>query len=427
MKTDLPYNSYNIYTSQIWEYERNAYMRSGSQENWNEIEELYDLLQEYILAAGAEPFLKNTDITDDNHYLIDFRNHFAEKTALDFFICKGDLYDMQEPCLIKYKGTVRTDFEKLLMLKLRQYKDKLHEVKSFLQYQLKQNFKNKLDELADFLHLSFLQHPALLDERIVSLTIAWLNAQKEQTANAPKRRSKKAGQKNTYVDATVIYEDTVVVEALPAHEENEVLIKEDSAEDANLSPVNEEERASESVIGDLDGKKDDKLPGIKADEKTEDAIPEGYTQVAGDFSKEETQVYFSFLYKETDESGKPFLAEAEVREIFKYGLAIPSNPPKKRYGLHYSLKFPKSIVEYCIYRFFYKHTTSHHKKSVLKFFASYLQDFEKSLKSEKAMQTWSDNVVGTKPSRMKFALADYLPERMRVSTSHPEPQYFKGS
>ena len=414
MKTDLPYNAYNIYTSKIWEYERNSYIRSGSQENWNEIEELYDLLQEYILAAGVEPFLKYADITSDNHYLIDFRNHFAEKTALDFFICKGDLYDMQEPCLIKYKGTGRTDFEKLFMLKLRQFKDKLHEVKSFLQYQLKQNFKNKLDEFADFLHLSFLQHPALLDERIVSLTMAWLNEQKEQTAKSSKKRSKKTGQKNPYVDATVIYEDAVVVEALPAHEEHEVLLKEDSPEEANHSLVKEEHSASESRTGNFDSNKDDEQPATTAYEKSEDDIPEGYVLVAGDFSKEEVQAYFSFLYKETDESGKSFLAEAEVWEIFKYGLAIPPNPPKKRYRLHHSLKFPKSIVEYCIYRFFYKHTTSHHKKSVLKFFASYLQDFEKSLKSEKAMQTWSDNVVGKKPSRMKFALTDYLPERMRV-------------
>ena len=136
--------------------------------------------------------------------IIDFGNHFAEKTVLDFFVCRGNFYDMQEPCLIKYKETSRMDFEKLFMLKLRQFKDKLHEVKSFLKYQLKQNFKNKLDEFTDFLEMGFLQHPALVDDRIVALTGDWVNKQKEQMAKSQKKRNKKSSPKKVHDDVATI-------------------------------------------------------------------------------------------------------------------------------------------------------------------------------------------------------------------------------
>jgi hypothetical protein len=144
-----------------------------------------------------------------------------------------------------------------------------------------------------------------------------------------------------------------------------------------------------------------------------ESIPEGHQLVPGKFTKEETKEFFRFLYKEMSGDGKSFLLESEVSEMFKYGLAIPPAPPAKKYKLNCSLKFPKSIVEFGIYKFFYHHTTSEHKKDILKFFANYLIDFEKVLKSEVDMRTWSSNVVGKRPGRMKFAIGEYLPERMK--------------
>ena len=402
MKTVFPYHPYNIETSGIWNYERNAYISSRSKENWEKIEELYDLLQGFILEAGAKPFLKNSEVSPDDHYVIDFRNHFDEKTALDFFVCKGDFYDMQEPCLIKYSETRRTDFEKLFMLKLRQFKDKLHEVKSFLQFQLQQNFKNKLDVFADFLQIGFLQHPALVDERIVALTGDWANNRKEELSKSEKKRNKKTGRKNVPDDVTTII-------SLPIQDEKDVLAKNDPDADTMFLPKHEDVSTADSGIKNAENVDDYGLANTTVQEDTEGGIPKDYVVINGKFSVEETQAYFSFLYKEKDESGKPFLLEAEVQEIFKYGLAIPSKPAKKRYRLHYTLKFPKSIVEFCIYKFYTEHTKSHDKKAVLKFFASYIKDFEKALKSENDMQTWSDNVTGKRPRRMKFVPTDYLP------------------
>ena len=125
------------------------------------------------------------------------------------------------------------------------------------------------------------------------------------------------------------------------------------------------------------------------------------------------QQFFSFLYKEKSQDGKSFLTENEVKEIFKYGLAIPPSPLTKKCKLNCSLTFPKNIVEFYIYKFYSKHTTSKRKQDVLQFFAYHIVDFEKALVSEKAMQTWSGNVVGKRSPKIKFAIADYLPERFR--------------
>jgi hypothetical protein len=406
MKTDFKYHPYNIDTSDIWEYERNAYIRSSNKENWQEFEELYDLLQGYILETGVNPFLRKEELTSDNHYLKDFKNHYAEKNLLDFFVCKGDFYDMQEHCLIKYKETSPSDFEKLFMLKLRQFRDKLREVKGFLQYQLKQNFKNKLDEFTDFLRMSFLQHPGLVDKIIVGLIGEWINEQKEEITKSQRRRSKNPRKKYQY-------EEVINIEALPVHEENESCEKNDGQTGTKFSVDNEDSGQSMTKIENSELSEDYELAATNVQKNNEGGIPKGYILVEGKFSMEETRAYFSFLYKEKDESGKPFLPEADVKDLFKYGLAIPPKPPKKRYRLHSSLKFPKGIVEFCIYKFYTNHTNSHLKKDVLKFFASYIKDFEKALQSDDDMQTWSDNVTGKRPARIKFDFNNYLPERMR--------------
>ena len=147
--------------------------------------------------------------------------------------------------------------------------------------------------------------------------------------------------------------------------------------------------------------------------ETEETIQIGYKIVEGKFKKEEVQQYFSFLYKEKSKEGKTFLLENEVTEIFKHGLAIPPEPLAKKYKLNCSLKFPKNIVEYGIYTFYKEHTANHHKQDILKFFANYIEDFANALKSDNTMQTWSDNVVGKMPVKMKFEISEYLPQRFR--------------
>jgi hypothetical protein len=138
--------------------------------------------------------------------------------------------------------------------------------------------------------------------------------------------------------------------------------------------------------------------------------PEGYIPIPGKFSNAQILQYFSFLFLEKDKEGNTFLKKVEVQEMFKYGLAIPPIPLEYKYHLSCSPQFPKGIVEFCIYTFFSKHTTSHNKRLILQFFACYIADFEKALDNAKAMETWSDNVGKRRPKRMKFALVTYLPE-----------------
>ena len=139
-------------------------------------------------------------------------------------------------------------------------------------------------------------------------------------------------------------------------------------------------------------------------------VPNGYKIIEGKFSLKDIHYYFSFLYKEISEDGKPFLKEENVMEIFKYGIAIPPEPLSKKYKLNCGTKYPKNIVEYCIYTFYENYTDRNkEKKDILSFFANYFTDFEAALENKKKFQIWSNNVTGERPKLIDFDINIYLP------------------
>ena len=64
------YNPYEIDVSDIWQYERNKYLERGSHVTWEEIDELYDFVEQFFLKAEHKPFLLHSEIQGENKYLI---------------------------------------------------------------------------------------------------------------------------------------------------------------------------------------------------------------------------------------------------------------------------------------------------------------------------------------------------------------------
>lgn len=421
------FTNYSIDATDIWEYECDCY-HEGKRDK-KQIKELYEFLQNTYLLAGHEPFIERED---ESAYANGYRERYDKRTedevTWNFFVCGGKVYDMNSPCEILLTDYNHLEFQRLFILKLRQYDDGLIYTEAFLKHQLKINFKNNLASFRKFLNVSMLQYPAAIDDNIIKIIDEWfIESEKKKSEKAAKPKSKRS-KRESFVDqerpdteaTNLSLEDDTAkrtdgsnlsaaqnyTDVADDKNENQEEVKAENKSEESAQTKQEDEKPS-------DGKEESNSESLLVELETEETIPIGYRIVEGNFTKEEVQQYFSFLYKEKSNDGKPFLRENEVKEIFKYGLAIPLKPPAKKYKLNCSLTFPKNIVEFHIYKFYSKHTTSKHKQDVLKFFAYYITDFEKALLSEKDMQTWSGNVVGKRSRKIKFAIADYLPERFR--------------
>lgn len=412
------YNLYGIDAADIWQYECDSYML-GKQESTDKdsINELYEFLQQFYLAAKIEPFIQSSD---ESPYADGYRKKYKERESgavcLNFFFCAGRGYAMAHPCEVFKKDYNGLEFQRLFILKLRQYHDGLLHVDNFLRYQLKVNFKNKPADLQKFIKLSLLQYPSVIDSRITNIIDDWfLEIEKKKIAKAlkPVQKRNKAFHESESKETGAVNGDTIIQEPeIPNVCDEKQMVPEQSG-------TNNQEIISESVRADVpiaenssaEAKRDPAL--VLSESKTEDTIPEGYEPIPGNFTKEEIIHFFSFLYQEKSKEGKSFLRENELGDIFKYGLSIPPTIPEKRYKLTFSDKYPKGIIEHCIYKFVVHHTSSHDKRKVLRFFASYIIDFGNALESNRALNLWSNNVTGKRPARMTFRLSDYLPERFK--------------
>lgn len=422
------FTNYTIDATDIWEYECNCYLEGKRDKA--QLKELNWFLQDIYLLAGHKPFIDGEEESAyANGYRERYKNRTEDEVTWNFFVCGRKVYDMNSPCEILLTEHNHLGFQRLFILKLRQYGDGLIYAEAFLKHQLKRNFKNNLVSFRKFLNVSLLQYPAVIDASVIKIADEWfteIERKKNDKATKPKsKRNKRQSfdeQERTDNEATNLNleEDTTKItdnaNSMPlqnlANEisddknENQVEVKAENKSEESIETKQDDEKPS-------DGKEESNSELLPIESETGEIIPIGYRIVEGKFTKDEVKEFFSFLYKEKSKEGKTFLLENEVREIFKHGLAIPLEPPAKKYKLNCSLKFPKSIVEYGIYIFYKEHTSNHRKQDILKFFANYFEDFAKALTNDKAMQTWSDNVVGNRPAKAKFAISEYLPERFR--------------
>jgi len=419
------HKNYDIDAADIWRYEQNCYSTAiAENRNRHLINKLYEDLQDFFILAEHEPLVHVSEKNDNaNKYRKMYHNRDDNCLPIDVFMSKGHIYDMAESCKIQLTEHNAIAFQRLFILKLRQYFDGLIYLENFLIYQLKANFKNNLANFQKFIKISLRQYPDKKDNEIISVVNEWFSEMEKKAATGKAKLRPKKGKnpcdkgriekEAENADITQLLEgsqDNVNTGAKDKIHEgiNELAL---TSEVCHLNEVTREINIHELVP-------EETSPDVKSERNpvtgtllVEEALPDGYKEIDGNFSKEEIISFFSFLYKEKSKEGLTFLQESEFNEIFKYGLAIP-NIPVRKYKMNCSLIFPKSIVAFCICKFLRYHTTSHHKSKVLSFFANYIVDFEKALSGEDAFRNESSNIKGKMPAKMKFALSTYLPARL---------------
>jgi hypothetical protein len=333
------YRYFEINVSEIWENEIKNYAKQKN--SFEYYRSIYFFCRELFLANNSiKPFitLKEIDTGEtDLKYLNIYRDKLSkwenEKELIDFYVKKGDFYDMNTEFIFNLNNNNKSEFAKLFVLKLNQYKDSIFYLNDFLEFQVNKNFNGSILEFQKF---------------------------------------------KLIINSQFILDEIIGIE----------LDKFINNNNLNTESINNE---SENKIHFL-------IP------------PDSYRKIEVKFSDAQIHTFFSFLYLEKSEGGKPYLSKEEVNQMLKYGISIPEIPPQNKFKLNCSKRYPKKDIEYSIYQFYYNALENkNQKKELLEFFASYITDFEKALLSEKHMQNWSNNITGKISSKMKFKLDKYSP------------------
>lgn len=317
-------------------------------------------LKKVVINANMKPFFsKNqTSNTDSSYYekYVRFEADFNEKTIPDFFIHNEDIYDLEEPCIVRRNMIEENVFQRLFVIKLLEIVQAKGNINQFLDLQLYDNFYGDKEEFGQSL-LSMLSKDSncYLSPAIASEIQQWI---------------KRNNLSDLHKMLGSIPEDQLI-------------------EDNETNYVQLEQR--------LKYKKDIEIKGL--------------------MSLEEIKHYFSFLYKEVIDRNKPtmcgpFLTEEAVKQIFANGLIIPAIPLEEKFKLKTELRFPKKIVDFAIHKFMALHSiTKRDKADYLLFFGSYLEDYQDALSSTESLKTMGSNISGRRSSRDKIKWEKYIPAK----------------
>lgn len=382
------YKYFKIDAKDIWEYERNYY--NLVDKNWNFISNLYELIQEVFIQSGASPIQeipKNPDGGTKSR--IEAYNNFDERNlVLDFFIRGNKLYDLNISCLLdKEKIDIRI-YQYFFACKLRQYNGDISSVFLFLDYHFKKTFKKNKKAVIKFLEAVLLQHNKLFTTEVSKVAYKWMQERiiflEDKTVETSK----------------VTYEHIIPKLPISAIVSNqEILLSKNQPEESDADlPV--------LIKPEID-------EGIKHLE-FEPSVPKDYHYYKGKLHDSEVQEFFSFLYLAKDKENQSYLKKEEVENIFQYGIAIPPVGKTVRYKLNTGGARNKKIVLYAIYVFYnnYKFNVSG-KRLILRFFASYIEDFAFALLNEEEMEKLSKYMTGERPSKNFFNLEKYVPVRLQ--------------
>ena len=335
---------------------------------------LFKYLQEIFLSAEIKPFISYPPSEDNELYYEKYRRlelenseqDFIENGIPDFFSHNKDFYDLNTTLNCNFEKVGNKIFSPFFLLKLLEIESENLSIDDFLNFQVYDNFYGDKDHLAGFLYhlLANTGNYRLLPETTGNI-YQWISKNVPENSTSP----------------NYFFNDLTITDNLLIADEND--INDLSAEPESLSTISDEKENTDFKI-------------------------------EGHFTNDEIKKYFSFLYLEKSCDKKPFLKEEEVNEIFKNGLVIPATPPSKKYKLNCDPRFPKKIIDHCIYIFFTKHSNSQRDKSqYFKFFGSYLEDYKPALESTDSLKKLMSNITGEKSNKIKFNITNYLPERFR--------------
>ena len=133
----------------------------------------------------------------------------------------------------------------------------------------------------------------------------------------------------------------------------------------------------------------------------------GETRINGVLSDKQIRRFFSFLYLETSNNGKPFISKEIFDKVFAKGLVIPDVPLKQKYSINCSLGSPRNQIDYAIHLLM-QINKGGKKAPYLKFFGSYFEEYSDALVSPRKLEMLASNITGVKSTRCKIDFEKYL-------------------
>lgn len=358
---------YHVETMSLREHVNDLLANKQIDSKWCEM--ITKCFKSIVRNAELKPFLRtcNESENQDSYYqkYLHLEKRLSKDEIPDFFLEDGDFYDLEITHNVSMAKIAYKDFFILFNLNLSKLERESVSIKSFLDFQLYDNFKgNKIN----FCH--FLQQLLEIDSKFYHL-----------------------------LETSSILEQWI--------QENN-----DFVEGGNLGKNFDNFSTSiDSYIENIEENSEPIETFFNDDVKI---IERKDFKIEGKFTDDEITNYFSFLYKEKSFDNKPFLSENAVNEIFKKGLTIPAMPIENKFKLNCDLRFPKTIIDYAIHLFYVKNKVQGINKIIyFKFFGSYIEDYKKVLESDKMAVHLVSNFSGEKSPRIKFNIENYLPERFR--------------
>ncbi len=188
----LTNTNYCIDAADILKYERACYLSEKAQNSGAvSMSKLYEFLQQFYLDAEHKPYVEASEESDYAKVRREICSNWDQKGPCpDIFMCKGAIYDMAESCEIKLNEYNELAFQRLFILKLRQYSEGLIHVERFLKYHLRANFKNNTASYQKFLEAGLDQYPeVIIDDRIRKACERWIIEKlNEKIAKSQKRK-----------------------------------------------------------------------------------------------------------------------------------------------------------------------------------------------------------------------------------------------
>ena len=329
-------------------------------------ETIFNCLKSVVLCAELKPFLTApVGEKSDTYYekYVRLESEQQLNTIPDFFSSNGDFYELNRHYYIHLEEISFEIFATLFAIKLQELESLNLSIKDFLDFQIFDNFSGDKESVANLCYYllevagNFRLLPAISDK-----LKDWMQS------------------------------NNLIIDNNNAHFDSANTVPEILENDSDHTNMTEED--------------------------TESTLPKEEPKdfkIEGNFSDDEINKFFSFLYLEKSCDNKPYLEEIQVIDIFKNGLTIPAIPTVNKYKLNIDPRFPKKIIDYAIHLFFTKHShTFKGKAKFLKFFGSYIEDYKAALESDQKLTMLISNITGETSSKNKILWNKYLPERHHI-------------
>lgn len=317
--------------------------------------DFYEVLKRVVIDAEVKPFLTPPKNESEQKYYDKYRllrQEEFDKLIPDFFEYDGDFYDLDRVQYAHKDFTRAEDFEKLFIIKLLELKSIDFPIGEFLSFQQFDCFYGQKESIDSFLYqLTEKDGNCHLLEDLCQVLRDWIGSQILELLEQSSKESKVA-------------------------DENDSLIEQVDSQE-------QWEKETESLKG---------------------------KRIKCKWSMEQILHYFSYLYKEKSEDGKPYVTKEQVHKIFENGFQIPDQPIDPLIKPNFSKRYPFKNITFGINKFYsISHIKYTDKRAYFHFFSMYIDGYARFMTSPKVYENFSRNTSKALPSRTTIKWEYYLP------------------